>query len=65
MVLGLQILGRFECAVASAPAPSGLMIISPPTLTLVFSEPAGRLQNFGPERQTCHCSTCADGAAET
>jgi len=26
----LQTLGRFECSVASAPAPHGLRIISPP-----------------------------------
>ena len=45
----LQTLGRVECAVASAPAPPGLRTISPPTLTLVFSEPSGRLQKFGPE----------------
>ena len=44
-----QTLGRVECAVASAPAPPGLRTISPPTLTLVFSEPSGRLQKFGPE----------------
>jgi len=30
-------------------APHGLRIISPLTLTLVFSEPSGRLQKFGPE----------------
>ena len=40
----LQTLGRFERVVASAPAPHGLRIISPLTLTLVFSEPSGRLQ---------------------
>jgi hypothetical protein len=45
----LQTLGRFECAVTSAPAPHGLRIISPVTLTLVFSEPSGRLQKIGPE----------------
>jgi hypothetical protein len=45
----LQTLGRFECAVASAPAPHGLRIIIPLTLTLVFSEPSGRLQKMGPE----------------
>ena len=45
----LQILGRFECAVASATAPHGLRIISPLTLTLVFSEPSGCLQKIGPE----------------
>jgi hypothetical protein len=45
----LQTLGRFECAVATAPAPRGLRIISPFTLTLVFSEPSGRLQKNGPE----------------
>ncbi len=37
----LQTLGRFECAVTSAPAPHGLRIISPLTLTLVFSSTAG------------------------
>ena len=45
-------LGRFECAVANAPAHHGLRIariISPLTLTLVFSEPSGRLQKTGPE----------------
>jgi len=45
----LQTLGRFECAVASAPAPHDLRIISPLTLTLVFCVPSGRLQKFGPE----------------
>ena len=38
----LQTLGRCECAAASAPAPHGLRIISPLTLTLVFSESSGR-----------------------
>ena len=38
----LQTLGKFEFAAASAPAPHGLRIISPLTLTLVFSEPSGR-----------------------
>ena len=45
----LQTLGRFECAVATAPAPRGLRIISPLTLNLVFSEPSGRDQKVGPE----------------
>ena len=45
----LQTLGRFECAVASAPAPHGLRINSPLTLTLVSSKPSGRLQKIGPE----------------
>ena len=45
----LQTLGRFECAAASAPAHHGLGIISLLTLTLVFSEPSGRLQKIGPE----------------
>ena len=45
----LQTLGRVECAVASAPAPPGLRTISPPTLTLIFSVPSGRLQKIGPE----------------
>jgi hypothetical protein len=31
----LQTLGRFECAVASAPAPHGLRIISPLTLSFL------------------------------
>jgi hypothetical protein len=58
----LQTLGRFECAVASAPAPHGLRIISPLTLTLVFSESPGRLEKIGPEfflpsvhRRFCLC----------
>ena len=34
----LQTLGRCECAAASAPAPHGLRIISPLTLTLRFSQ---------------------------
>ena len=53
-----QTLGRFECAVASASAPHGLRIISPLTLTLVFSEPSGRRQKLALSSSS-HLSTVA------
>ena len=45
----LQTLGRVECAVASAPAPSDLRTINPLILTLIFSVPSGHLQKIDPE----------------
>ncbi len=49
----------YGCGVASAPAPHGMRIISPLTLTLVFSELSGRLQKKNGPEFFLHLSTVA------